>query len=209
MLEKRINDQGRLWRHVMKGLTVLQYLVYEGSGIVLKWLKSHIYLIKSLCEFRYADSRNVDQGGPIRQKARTLSELIQDPSKLEREKENYIRIRQQMGKPGIVDLHSGSSASPSARKPHSIVTSRMTLDLETLTPPSPTINRPPNPSGPKQGGPQSYRPSLEGRYSLSLPLYSIEEEFDVISNSGILARITSKSEQREDLADSLATEKEL
>jgi ENTH domain len=194
VLEKRINDQGKRWRHIMKALTVFQFLVYEGSGTIIQWLRSHIYLIKSLCEFRYADSRNIDQGGPIRRKARALSDLIQDPAKLQAEKDNYARIRQEIGKPGIVDLHTGT------RKPSlGIVTSRMTLDLGSRAPHSPTITSPNGTEGTgrtRLGGGGPYRPSLEGRYSLSLPLHSIEEEFNVIgTSSGELARIASKSEQ--------------
>lgn len=182
----------------MKALTVLQFLVYEGSAAIITWLRSHIYLIKSLSEFRYADSRNIDQGGPIRQKARALSDLIQDANKLKKEKENYARIRQQMGKPGIVDLH-GNNRKPSV----GIVTSRMTLDLGSPSQCSPTVVTSPHTSTDlgsshqqsRLGSGSGYRSSLEGRYSLSLPLHSIEEEFDVLgASSGDLARIASRSE---------------
>jgi hypothetical protein len=115
-----------------------------------------LFLIKTLREFRYADSRNIDQGSPIRSKARVLTELIEDHDKLSKEKENYRRIREQMGKPGIVDLSINSTNS------------RFTLDLSQPRSSSDArrsqqISRPP------------YRPSYEGRYSLSL-LQAIDEE---------------------------------
>ncbi|MQM09553.1 hypothetical protein Taro_042428 [Colocasia esculenta] len=38
MIWKRTNDTGKNWRHVYKGLTVLEYLVAHGSEyIVLSW----------------------------------------------------------------------------------------------------------------------------------------------------------------------------
>jgi hypothetical protein len=115
-----------------------------------------LHLVKTLREFRYADTRNIDQGGPIRAKARVLTELIEDESKLIKEKENYRRIREQMGKPGIVDLSSDPSNS------------RFTLDLSQPRTSSDTRSS-------QQLSRPAYRPSYDGRYSLSL-LKAIDEE---------------------------------
>lgn len=165
ILERRLNDKGKNWRHVMKALTILLYCVYEGSEAITDWLRRNIHLVSTLKEFTYADARNIDQGGPIRSKATVLSSLLGDAEKLTNEKQNYQRIRQQMGKPGIIDLHADSDKASSSE-----TTGRLTIDLPTASrqqyqPSSPTVT--------------NSRSSLEaGRYSLSLqtPLHSIAED---------------------------------
>lgn len=62
MLDKRLNDKGKNWRHVFKSLTVLDYLVHCGSEDVVNWSKDNIYIIKTLREFQYVDENGKDQG---------------------------------------------------------------------------------------------------------------------------------------------------
>jgi hypothetical protein len=161
ILERRLNDKGKNWRHVMKALTLLLYCVYEGSDAITDWLRKNLHLVTTLREFTYADARNIDQGGPIRTKATVLTELLQDETKLMNEKQNYQRIRQQMGRPGIVDFNTSTSTTTDTSS-HG----RLTLDLPPPTTPNSMVR------------PKSSRQSLEGRYSLSLqtPLQSIQED---------------------------------
>ncbi|GKV13246.1 hypothetical protein SLEP1_g24286 [Rubroshorea leprosula] len=42
---KRINDTGKNWRHVYKGLTVLEYLVAHGSERVIDEIREHSHQI--------------------------------------------------------------------------------------------------------------------------------------------------------------------
>jgi uncharacterized membrane protein YfhO len=46
VLYKRLNDTGRNWRHVYKSLTVLEYLVANGSERVIDELREHTYHIQ-------------------------------------------------------------------------------------------------------------------------------------------------------------------
>jgi hypothetical protein len=46
ILYKRLNDTGRNWRHVYKSLTVLEYLVANGSERVIDELREHTYHIQ-------------------------------------------------------------------------------------------------------------------------------------------------------------------
>ncbi|KAL9687033.1 hypothetical protein QQ045_031429 [Rhodiola kirilowii] len=49
---KRINDTGKNWRHVYKGLIVLEYLVANGSERVIDEIREHAYQISvSLSHF--------------------------------------------------------------------------------------------------------------------------------------------------------------
>ena len=65
MLDKRLNDKGKNWRHVLKSLKVLDYCLHEGSELVVTWARKNIYIIKTLREFTYIDEdgRDVGQNG--------------------------------------------------------------------------------------------------------------------------------------------------
>ena len=68
MLDKRLNDKGKNWRHVLKALKVLDYCLHEGSERVVTWARQNMYIIKTLREFTYTDeeSRDVGQNGGSR-----------------------------------------------------------------------------------------------------------------------------------------------
>lgn len=70
MLDKRLNDKGKNWRHVLKALKVLDYCLHEGSELVVTWARQSIYIIKTLREFQYIDEdgRDVGQNGMSPQK---------------------------------------------------------------------------------------------------------------------------------------------
>ncbi|GLT47992.1 hypothetical protein SLA2020_216370 [Shorea laevis] len=84
---KRINDTGKNWRHVYKGLTVLEYLVAHGSERVIDDIREHSYQISTLSDFQYIDSSGRDQGSNVRKKSQSLVALVND-------KERIIEIRQ-------------------------------------------------------------------------------------------------------------------
>lgn len=62
MLDKRLNDKGKNWRHVLKALKVLDYALHEGSEHVVVWAKDNMYIIKTLREFQFIDEEGRDQG---------------------------------------------------------------------------------------------------------------------------------------------------
>ncbi|CAB4252192.1 similar to Saccharomyces cerevisiae YDL161W ENT1 Epsin-like protein involved in endocytosis and actin patch assembly and functionally redundant with Ent2p [Maudiozyma barnettii] len=86
MLDKRINDKGKYWRHVAKSMTVLDYLVRFGSENCVLWCKENLYIIKTLREFRYEDETGVDKGQIIRVKAKELTSLLMDDERLQEER---------------------------------------------------------------------------------------------------------------------------
>lgn len=62
MLDKRLNDKGKNWRHVLKSLKVLDYCLHEGSELVVTWARKNVYIIKTLREFQYVDEDGRDVG---------------------------------------------------------------------------------------------------------------------------------------------------
>lgn len=88
MLDRRLNDKGKNWRHVAKSLTVLDYLVRYGSDKCVLWAKDNLYIIKTLREFVHFDETNNDQGAIIRVKAKELVSLLRDDERLKQERAN-------------------------------------------------------------------------------------------------------------------------
>lgn len=65
MIDKRLNDKGKNWRHVLKALKVTDYCLHEGSELVVTWARQNTFIIKTLREFQYIDEdgRDVGQNG--------------------------------------------------------------------------------------------------------------------------------------------------
>ncbi|KIY00354.1 uncharacterized protein Z520_04039 [Fonsecaea multimorphosa CBS 102226] len=86
MLDKRLNDKGKNWRHVLKSLKVLDYCLHEGSELVVTWARKNIYIIKTLREFQYVDEDGRDVGQNVRTSAKELTSLILDEDRLRSER---------------------------------------------------------------------------------------------------------------------------
>ncbi|KAH6633443.1 hypothetical protein C7974DRAFT_392789 [Boeremia exigua] len=86
MLDKRLNDKGKNWRHVLKSLKVLDYCLHEGSELVVTWARKNIYIIKTLREFQYTDEDGRDVGQNVRMAAKELTSLIMDEERLRAER---------------------------------------------------------------------------------------------------------------------------
>ncbi|KAI0357133.1 ENTH-domain-containing protein [Trametes cingulata] len=96
MLDKRLNDKGKNWRHVFKSLTVLDYLLHAGSENVVVYFRDNLYVIKTLKEFQYIDEEGKDQGANVRQKAKDITNLLQDESRLRHERRDRAMMRDRM-----------------------------------------------------------------------------------------------------------------
>ncbi|KAI0966172.1 hypothetical protein F4678DRAFT_302726 [Xylaria arbuscula] len=86
MLDKRLNDKGKNWRHVLKALKVLDYCLHEGSELVVTWSRKNIFIVKTLREFVYIDEEGRDVGQNVRVAAKELTALILDEERLRAER---------------------------------------------------------------------------------------------------------------------------
>lgn len=75
MLDKRLNDKGKNWRHVLKSLKVLDYCLHEGSELVVTWARKNIYIVKTLREFMYTDEEGRDVGASSESKPMHLTKV--------------------------------------------------------------------------------------------------------------------------------------
>ncbi|KAI0667463.1 hypothetical protein C8Q78DRAFT_1196450 [Trametes maxima] len=96
MLDKRLNDKGKNWRHVFKSLTVLDYLLHAGSENVVVYFRDNLYVIKTLKEFQFIDEEGKDQGANVRQKAKDITNLLQDEARLRHERRDRAMMRDRM-----------------------------------------------------------------------------------------------------------------
>ncbi|RIA82299.1 hypothetical protein C1645_788582 [Glomus cerebriforme] len=97
MIDKRLNDHGKNWRHVFKALTLLDYCLHGGSEQVVIYAKTNLYVVKTLTEFQYIDEDGKDQGANVRQKAKEITNLLQDEERLKQERRNRDDMRRRMG----------------------------------------------------------------------------------------------------------------
>lgn len=98
VLDKRLNDKGKSWRHVFKvcgdtpyseqqadwsqALNVLEFLLFWGPQSVMHYCQANLYVIKTLREFQYIDDNGVDCGMNVRQKAKDITNLVLNPNLL-------------------------------------------------------------------------------------------------------------------------------
>ncbi|EGN97248.1 hypothetical protein SERLA73DRAFT_161383 [Serpula lacrymans var. lacrymans S7.3] len=123
MLDKRLNDKGKNWRHVFKSLTVLDYCLHAGSENVVIYFRDNVYIIKTLKEFQYIDEDGKDQGANVRQKAKDITNLLQDEARLREERRSRASMRDRMirGQGGAEDddesIPRGAYAPPAGPPP--------------------------------------------------------------------------------------------
>ena len=77
-------------------MTVLDYLLHAGSENVVIYFKDNLYVIKTLKEFQFLDEEGKDQGANVRQKAKDISNLLTDDSRLRQERRSRAHMRDRM-----------------------------------------------------------------------------------------------------------------
>ncbi|KAK8116148.1 hypothetical protein PG984_012650 [Apiospora sp. TS-2023a] len=116
MIDKRLNDKGKNWRHVLKALKVLDYCLHEGSELIVTWARKNIYLIRTLREFQHVDEDGRDVGQNVRVAAKELSALLQDEERLRAERSDRKTWKSRVT--GIEEFApEGSLPPPSQRQP--------------------------------------------------------------------------------------------
>jgi epsin len=62
ILDQRMNEKEKNWRHVLKSLNVLNYLLHEGSELCIVWTRTRLHIIETLQDFQYVDRNDEDVG---------------------------------------------------------------------------------------------------------------------------------------------------
>ncbi|KAJ2961509.1 hypothetical protein NQZ79_g3209 [Umbelopsis isabellina] len=119
MIDKRLNDKGKNWRHVFKSLTLLDYCLHVGSEDVVSYAKENMYVVKTLKEFQHIDDNGKDVGANVRQKAKDITNLLSDDVRLRDERQQRSQMRDRMaGVENIMDLtRRGEASTPTYDRP--------------------------------------------------------------------------------------------
>ncbi|XP_047721362.1 ENTH domain-containing protein 1 isoform X3 [Prionailurus viverrinus] len=94
MLWQRLGDHGKSWRHVYKSLTLMDYLIKNGSKKVIQHCREGFCKLQTLKDFQHVDEAGKDQGYHIREKSKQVMTLLVDEELLHREREAACRTRQ-------------------------------------------------------------------------------------------------------------------
>jgi len=109
--------------------------LHQGSENVVIYFRDNLYIIKTLKEFQYIDEDGKDQGANVRQKAKDITALLMDESRLREARRQRAQMRDRMirggGDTGLdndhgyeddenANRHNGATPSSSlaSRKPN-------------------------------------------------------------------------------------------
>lgn len=81
--------------------------MHAGSENVVIYFRDNIYVIKTLKEFQYIDEYGKDQGANVRQKAKDITNLLSDESRLREERRSRATMRDRMTKSPVDDTDLG------------------------------------------------------------------------------------------------------
>ncbi|KNE67153.1 hypothetical protein AMAG_12223 [Allomyces macrogynus ATCC 38327] len=76
-------EGGHTWRNVYKALTLIEYLIKNGSDRVIEYVRSHTYELKTCLNFTYIDEKGKDQGINVRHRAQQILDLLNNESLIE------------------------------------------------------------------------------------------------------------------------------
>ncbi|KAM4691758.1 epsin-3 [Rhinophrynus dorsalis] len=107
MVWRRLNDSGKNWRHVYKGLTLLDYLIKNGSNKVLQECHENIITVQTLKDFQFLDRDGKDQGINVREKAKQIVALLKDEERVKQERIQAQNTRRRISQ-GTMAISSSS-----------------------------------------------------------------------------------------------------
>ncbi|KAM7317282.1 hypothetical protein ACRRTK_023584 [Alexandromys fortis] len=94
MMWQRLDDHGKNWRHVYKCLSLMDYLIKNGSKKVVQCCREGLYNLQLLKDFQHIDEAGKDQGRYIREKSKQVITLLMDEQLLFKEREVASWTRQ-------------------------------------------------------------------------------------------------------------------
>ncbi|KAH0518896.1 ENTH domain-containing protein 1 [Microtus ochrogaster] len=87
MMWQRLGDHGKNWRHVYKCLSLMDYLIKNGSKKVIQCCREGLCNLQMLKDFQHIDEAGKDQGRYIREKSKQVITLLMDEQLLFKERE--------------------------------------------------------------------------------------------------------------------------
>ncbi|XP_066349188.1 clathrin interactor EPSIN 1-like [Miscanthus floridulus] len=82
VLWTRLSERGANWRHVYKALTIIEYLIANGSERAVDDILDHYSKISVLSSFEYVEPNGKDAGINVRKKVETIVGIINDKERI-------------------------------------------------------------------------------------------------------------------------------
>ncbi|CAM8898766.1 unnamed protein product [Rhodiola kirilowii] len=92
VLWTRLSETDKDWRYVYKALTVIEYLIANGSERAVDDIIEHTYRIASLSSFEYAEPSGKDMGINVRKKVESIVALLNDKEKYKKQGTKLLRL---------------------------------------------------------------------------------------------------------------------
>ncbi|XP_074317329.1 clathrin interactor EPSIN 1-like [Silene latifolia] len=112
VLWTRLGETGKDWRYVYKALSVIEYLIANGSERAVDEIIEHTFQISSLTSFEYVEPNGKDVGINVRKKAENIVALLNNKDKIQEVRNKAAATRQKyVGVSSTGISHKSSSAS--------------------------------------------------------------------------------------------------
>ncbi|KAL6651323.1 hypothetical protein ACP70R_010248 [Stipagrostis hirtigluma subsp. patula] len=116
VLWTRLAERGAKWRHVYKALTIIEYMIANGSERAVDDILDHYSKISVLSSFEYVEPNGKDAGINVRKKVETILGLLNDKERIKAVREKAASNRDKyvgLSSTGITYKSSSSSFSSS------------------------------------------------------------------------------------------------
>lgn len=105
---KRLSSERKNWRRILKTLSLIEYLIKNGSPRCIQEFKDEIYQIRTLQDFsHYEDGQ--DRGAAIREVSKRVVTLLNDEQKIDEERKKSQELRERLG--GEMKSYGSGSSS--------------------------------------------------------------------------------------------------
>ncbi|KAL6843853.1 hypothetical protein ACP4OV_026424 [Aristida adscensionis] len=112
VLWTRLAERGAKWRHVYKALTIIEYMIANGSERAVDDILDHYSKISVLSSFEYVEPNGKDAGINVRKKVETIIGILNDKERIKAVREKAASNRDKyvgLSSTGITYKSSSSS----------------------------------------------------------------------------------------------------
>lgn len=99
MWEGMENQRPAAWRVVFKALTLLEFLVKNGSERCVDDARNHGHILRSLGQFNYYEG-TIDRGLGVREKSKQILEILSDDERIREERQKARKLREKFNQSG-------------------------------------------------------------------------------------------------------------
>ncbi|XP_062226611.1 clathrin interactor EPSIN 1-like [Phragmites australis] len=112
VLWTRLTERGSKWRHVYKALTIIEYLIANGSERAVDDILDHYSKISVLSSFEYVEPNGKDAGINVRKKVETIVGILNDKERIKAVRDKAASNRDKyVGLSSTGITHKSSSVS--------------------------------------------------------------------------------------------------